>query len=113
MVQKTRKKKENFNLPKRERGFACMDLVEGWIGRILCIISMQTKLLFKGSSENWQTKLHFLQVFILKFCSPDKKREIIFKQAKIKPVFLDEVVFANINSSNFYTSRTVTSIFLS
>lgn len=37
----------------------------------------------------------------------------MFKQAKIKPVFLDEVVFASINSSNFYTaSRTLTSIFL-
>lgn len=71
---------------------------------ILCIFSIQTKLLFKGSSENCrkQTKLHFLHIFILKFGCPDKKREIMFKQAKIKPVFQDEVVFANINSSNFY-----------
>lgn len=95
---------------KEEKRICCyskhMHLVKGWIAGILRIFSMQRRLLFKGSSEN-SDRLNCMVLnrpgqSFLKFGCPDKKREIIFKQAKINPVFLDEVVFVNIKNSNFY-----------
>lgn len=80
---------------KEENGICCyskhMLLVKGWIVGILHIFSMQTRLLFKGSSEN-SARLNFVVLngpgqSFLKFSFPDKKREIMLKQAKIKSCF--------------------------
>jgi len=80
---------------KVEKRICCyskhMHLVKGWVTGILRIFLMQTRPLFKGSSENSDrlncTVLNRPGQSFLKFVCPDRKREIMFKQAKIKSSF--------------------------
>lgn len=68
-----------------------LHLVKGWIAVVLHIFSMKTRLPFKGLSENLG-RLNCMVLKrpgqnLLKFGCSNKKREIMFKKAKIKSCF--------------------------